>query len=401
MSELPRTNPYTPGAGTRPSVLAGRATQIALIQSLADQVEAGKQANPIIFTGLRGMGKTSLLYQARDLLRARGWLAGYYEVRRDVEPGTAIQTIVADSAQLSTGGLRRALATGAHSIGNFRLALGPTGFSFAVATKISDAAVDPFPELVAFLSRLGTDARANGVGVALLIDELQIFLKRDLALLVQALSALKEQPIVLIGAGLPYLASEMAKANTYAERFRYEEIASLNDGDAREAVESPAFNQGFFWDQDAVADLVAESSGYPYFLQLYASEAWVAAAAADAPTITAEHVRLAGNPVRKQLDAGLYAARYDRLSDREREYVDAMVQVLVSEREGGTIGVNAARVSSGKVAGLLGKPLNVVGPIRDRVIKKGIIYAPQYGVLEFSVPGFADYVARRSASGDI
>lgn len=409
MSDLTRINPYTPGAGTRPSVLAGRDSQIALIQSLADQVEAGKQANPIIFTGLRGMGKTSLLYQARDLLRARGWLAGYYEVRRDVEPGTAIQTIIADSAQLTTGGLRRALVGGAHRIGNFRLTLGPTGFSFAVTTKDPTATADPYPELVAFLSTLGADARANGVGVALLIDELQIFRKRDLALLVQALSALNEQPIVLIGAGLPYLASEMAKANTYAERFRFEEIASLNDGDAREAVESPAFHQGLIWERDAVADLVAESSGYPYFLQLYASEAWVAAA--NANTITAEHVRLAGDPVRRQLDAGLYAARYDRLSDREREYVDAMVQVLVADRlaapnelhpgQATTGSLSSARVSSGKVAALLGKPLNVVGPIRDRVIKKGIIYAPHYGVLEFSVPGFAEYVARRGAAGSV
>ena len=134
-------------------------------------------------------------------------------------------------------------------------------------------------------------------------------------------------------------------------------------------------------------------------------------AAANANTITAEHVRLAGDPVRRQLDAGLYAARYDRLSDREREYVDAMVQVLVADRlaapnelhpgQATTGSLSSARVSSGKVAALLGKPLNVVGPIRDRVIKKGIIYAPHYGVLEFSVPGFAEYVARRGAAGSV
>ena len=53
---MTRINPYTPGAGTRPALLAGRDAQIALIQSLADQVEAGRQANPIIYTGLRGMG---------------------------------------------------------------------------------------------------------------------------------------------------------------------------------------------------------------------------------------------------------------------------------------------------------------------------------------------------------
>lgn len=391
-----RINPYTPGAGTRPSVLAGRESQIALIRSIADQVEGGRQANPMIYTGLRGMGKTSLLYQARDLLRERGWLAGYYEVRRDVEPGVAIQSIVADSAELSAGGLRSALAAGGHRIGNMRLRLGPTGFSFELDAKVTPAAADPYSELLTFLRRLGTAARESGVGVALLIDELQIFRKRDLSLLIQALSALRDEPIVLIGAGLPYLAAEMAKANTYAERFRFETIDVLHDSEAAEAVIAPAFKQGTIWEPQAVDALVAESFGYPYFVQLYASETWVAAA--DARTITVEHVRAAEGPVRRQLDVGLYAARYDRLGDREREYVDAIVQVMAAED---TVGLRPARVSSGKVAAVLGKPLSALGPTRDRVIRKGIIHSPQFGMLEFSVPGFAEYVSRRRSAGNV
>lgn len=83
--------------------------------------------------------------------------------------------------------------------------------------------------------------------------------------------------------------------------------------------------------------------------------------------------------------------------------VDAMVQVMEAERAGAstTPGFRSARVSSGKVAALLEKPLNAVGPIRDRVIKKGIIHSPQFGTLEFSVPGFADYVSRRTAAGAV
>ena len=148
---------------------------------LADQVEAGRTGNPIVYLGLRGMGKTSLMYAARDLFRERGWLAGYFEVRRNVEPGVAVQTIVADSAQLSTGKLRAGLAAGGHRIGGMKLALSPAGFSFAVDAdkRAAGATADPFPALVAFLRALGADARANGVGVALLIDELQLFRKRD------------------------------------------------------------------------------------------------------------------------------------------------------------------------------------------------------------------------------
>ena len=395
---MPRINPYTPGAGTSPTVLAGRETQIMLIESLAAQVEAGRQANPIIYAGLRGMGKTSLLHRARDILLARGWLAGYYEVRRDVDPGVAIRTIVADSAQLSTGPLRTALANGGHRLGAMKLSLGPTGFGFAADTLPAgtDTGADPYPQLVSFLRQLGDSARKNGVGVALLIDELQIFQKRDLAVLVQALSAIKDSPIVLIGAGLPHLSSEMSKANTYAERFRYEEIDSLTDADARHAVFDPAFDQGVIWDDLALDMLVREAEGYPYFVQLYASETWVRAG--DEPRVTAGHVLAAESSVRRQLDVGLYAARYDRLSDREREYVDGMVEVMT---RAGTDAGRGRRVSSGEVAAVLGKTLNAVGQARDRVIRKGIVHSPQFGMLEFSVPGFADYVRRRSATAGL
>ena len=385
-------NPYTPGAGTRPALLAGRDSQTALVRNLADQVQAGRTANPLIYIGLRGMGKTSLLYAARDMFRERGWLAGYFEVRRNVEPGVAVRSIIADSAQLSTGKFHAALANGGHRIGGMKLTLGPAGFGFEVDADRQGVspATDPFPALVAFLRRLGADARAHGVGVALLIDELELFRKRDLAVLIQALSALGDEPIVLIGAGLPGLPADMAKANTYAERFRFEGIGPLHDPDAKEAVVSPAFRQGILWDKHAVSRIVTAAHGYPYFLQLYASEAWVAAEGAR--TITLDHVQASADAAQRQLNVGLYAARYDRLSDREREYVDAMAALMLPDVD---------RVSSGAIARNLGKSLSVVAPVRDRVIKKGIVHSPAFGMLEFSVPGFASYVVARSSTADL
>ena len=380
-------NPYTPGAGTSPALLAGRTAQIAVLRNLMDQVEAGRTGNPLIYVGLRGMGKTSLLYTAQDLLREQGWLVGYYEVRRSVAPGILVQNIIAGSAQFATGKLREALANGSHRIGGMKLTLGPAGFSFGIDTdRNEDTAVDPFLALVTFLRRLGSDARANGVGVALLIDEVQLFRKSDLALLIQALSALRGEPIVLIGAGLPGLPAAMAGANTYAERFRFEDIGTLSDEDAREAVVAPAFGQGVLWDDAATSILIDAAQGYPYFVQLYASEAWNVAGGAS--VITPEHVRESHEAVQQQLNIGLYAARYDRLSAREREYVDALAALMAT-------GLN--RVGSGAVAKELGKPLNTLTPVRDRVIKKGVVHSPVVGTLEFSVPGFASYVRKRTA----
>jgi hypothetical protein len=388
-------NPFTPGAGTRPSILIGREPQLALVSNLADLVEAGRPSNPVVFTGLRGVGKTTLLHEVGAELRSRGWLAGYYEVRRDVEPGAAVRSIVRDSADLTRGKLRKALSAGGHSIDGMTLTLGPAGFGFTVRSAgVRDEAADPYPELVRFLRVLGRDARQGGVGVALLVDELQVFRKRDVAVLVQALSALKDEPIVLIGAGLPYLASELSKANTYAERFRYELIDRLDQSDAAAAVVDPALNLGTTWADVALERVLELADGYPYFLQLYASESWDAAA--GAARIETEHVEAAIPAVRRQLDAGLYAARYDRLSEREREYVDTMVTVADAASATAPDPGGSPRVESGAVADRLDKSLSQLGTTRDRIIRKGIIHSPAYGQLEFSVPGFADYVRRRT-----
>ena len=398
---MARINPFTPGAGTRPPVLAGREAQLSLVRSIADQVEDGREPNTLIYTGLRGMGKTALLYEARDELRQRGWLAGYYEVRREVEPGSAVASIVAEGAHLAGGRIRKSLSDGIQRVGSAKLSFGPTGVGLEIAAKDASTAIDPYPELVALLKKLGDAAAQSGVGVALLVDELQVFRKRDLSVLIQALSFVREERIVLIGAGLPYLPSEMSKANTYAERFRYEAIDSLRDSEVRLAITGPAELEGVSWESAAVERVVALSFGYPYFVQLFASEAWITAG--DATSVTASHVDSAMDAVQRQLDAGLYAARYDRLSDTEREYVHAMVQAMRIEQSDQLVAVptRSERVGSGDVAAGLGKSINAVAPTRDRVIRKGVIHSPQFGLLEFSVPGFANYVSRRMASDDL
>lgn len=61
------------------------------------------------------------------------------------------------------------------------------------------------------------------------------------------------------------------------------------------------------------------------------------------------------------------------------------------------------RVRSGDVARTLDQTLTAVGPIRDRLVRKGLLHSPQHGVIAFSVPGFADYVPilRRSEIDDL
>ncbi len=49
---------------------------------------------------------------------------------------------------------------------------------------------------------------------------------------------------------------------------------------------------------------------------------------------------------------------------------------------------------SGDVAERLGKTTGQAGPVRDALIKRGLIYSPRWGSLAFTVPMFDEYVIR-------
>jgi hypothetical protein len=96
-------------------------------------------------------------------------------------------------------------------------------------------------------------------------------------------------------------------------------------------------------------------------------------------------VRVAEPLVARLLDNGLYATRYERASPSEREYLAAMARLMGPSE----------RARSGDVAKALDRSLSDLSPVRDRLIRKGVIHAPEAGVLQFSVPGFRQYVLRR------
>src|SRR5271163_2333202 len=68
-----RDNPYTPGAGRKPRTLAGRDQDLESFQSLVERLDAGAYERSLIYTGLRGVGKTVLLMEFDVLASEAGW----------------------------------------------------------------------------------------------------------------------------------------------------------------------------------------------------------------------------------------------------------------------------------------------------------------------------------------
>ena len=352
---------------------------------MRSQLEAGYASNSLIYVGLRGVGKTVLLKEIADRLGSAGWYAPYLELRR----GLAVDSALGAVADRFATRLR----PGAKLTRRVRQLLRRGGGLQVLgsgANVSSNRPVPAYDDLARVLATLAAAAREDGLGVALIVDELQAISLASLGALVHVVQDLRDRlPFAFIGAGLPHLPSYIAKAATYAERFRYEPTDNLHDQEARTAVREPAAAEAVSWDDDALAKVAAVAGGYPYFLQLYAFEAWEAAARAGAiQRITLADV-VAGEPVaQRQIEAGIYGARFEGATEAERKYLFAMSDLMDAEGD---------RVRSGDVARVLNRELSAVSPTRDALIRKGIVHAPEHGLLAFSIPGFQQYIVRRRA----
>jgi hypothetical protein len=383
-------NPYTPGVAKRPEAFTGRATQFAMIDSLADQLEAGYPAEDYVFHGLRGMGKTVFLREAADRLAQRGWLAGYYEVRRSDGPGQTIANVMMDVSERFDHAkwFTKTLKGIARSFGTVSLEFDTGAGTKSTLSVVPQASPrDELIDLRRVLTAIGTRAAKEGTGVVLMVDELQQMRQRDLEVLFQVSRSLESLPVAIIGAGLPTLPAAMASAGgSSSERFTFSKIDKLTTREARDAVTIPAAKFNVSYAPGAMERLLSLAERYPYFIQLYASETWRAAGnPSNRPgtIIELSHVETAIPEVRKRMDEGLYMSRFDRASVGERRYLVAMAEL--GDRD----------ISSGQVARRLDRKMTDLSPVRDRLIRKGLIHGTSAGRIDFSVPGFADYVRRR------
>ncbi|HET7173651.1 MAG TPA: hypothetical protein VFI30_05185 [Nocardioidaceae bacterium] len=163
--------------------------------------------------------------------------------------------------------------------------------------------------------------------------------------------------------------------------WRYEPVEHLDDALAARALIEPAAEESVSWDLAAVQHVVASAAGYPYFLQQFGQDTWNEAPGPDAITLTDARVGAAQG--RAALDAGFFRARWDRATRSEQHYLRAMAR----DGDGGS--------GSGEVANRLGRKVTSLGPTRANLIAKGLVYAPEHGMVAFTVPGMADFITRQ------
>lgn len=381
----PLLNPYRPGAGAPPPILAGREGELEAISTLLGRLQAGRGERSIVLTGLRGVGKTALLGAAEESAEELGWIAQGLEARSDLD----FRTALADRAWVilrrleQKGAVREALSRLTAMIRRIRLQDPTSGLELSLDVDSREKAVDLEADLVDLFRALGETARDTGTGVLFLLDELQQAEPQALEALCAALHDLSKRdlPLAVLIAGLPPLRGRLLSAKTYAERlFSYRELGPLPPAAAEAALAEPAraTDGGLEFDRAALEALLAACDGYPYFIQVYGHAAWQVAAGPRVGTGEAKEALRLGQ---RELDADLYAGRWERAGERAKGYMHAMA----------ALGDGA--VSSGAVADALGGH-RAVSPIRERLIDDGLIYSPSRGQVAFTVPGFADHIRR-------
>lgn len=381
-----RDNPYTPGAGRRPPCLAGRDADLEEFGSLIEVLTGGGAERSRIYYGLRGVGKTVLLLEFDLLAAEAGWAT------TDVQEVGSQPDFRSTFAQMASRLLRE--MSRKHRIKDrIERALGVVK-SFSAVTpggvqlKLEVDAVggvadsgDPEQDLVDLLREIGQIARAAGSGALFLIDEMHNLDTAALAAVCMAFQAVSRDglPVALVGAGLPDLRARLVQAKAYADRlFEYRELGRLRDPEAHRALVKPAATLGVDFEPDAAAAVVQLAAGYPYFLQEYGRELWNAAEDSPISMLDVDEVRTL---VSDRLALSFYGTRFDLATDAEQRYLAAMASL------------GDPPYATGEVSRAWGtEDQRRTSPHRESLMQKGLIWAPHRGVVDFTVPLFAEFV---------
>ncbi len=379
-------NPFRPGNGLVPPYLAGREGEIASFEkSLTTALSLPQN---LVVSGLRGTGKTVLLFEFEKICADREWL----HVRREFNPrlndvnqftfailSDLLMKVQGSSVMRKAKKRRIGFLPSSETVvnGNFieRLLSSHLG---TLEDRLEAILEEVYREII----------ESEYSGLVWLFDEFhtvedgKVKGHFPLSMLLEVVSHLQQKGCryFLILSGLPSLFPNLVKAKTYSERmFTVSRVGQLGTTDAKLAIRKPLEDTVYEFESKLVDVLVKETDGYPYFLQLYSFLL--------IDNLPGEKI---GRPdfvkmrpfILNRLDESFFAGRFDRTSNSERELLFKMIE-LDDEIE-----TSALRKSSKKSRG-------AINLILTRLMEKGIIYRVRRGAYSFTLPLFKEFLKRQ------
>lgn len=224
-------NPFAPGAGRQPKELVGREQELEIMDRIIARTKAGYSDRGLVYSGLRGVGKTVLLLRMKDMAASQGLITVRMEATgneaHDYELlfGGISKAILRERR----GTLRQKMLDSLKHVNEVSLELGVIKTSIGLGNEGKGISSDSL-RLEMMVEELCRELKKEGSGLFLFIDEFQVMSSDLMGTIIGLQHSMGQEdlPFYVIAAGLPNLPGVLTKSRSYAERlFQYKRIGVL------------------------------------------------------------------------------------------------------------------------------------------------------------------------------
>lgn len=366
-------NPFTPGFGSSPPILAGRDDLAALLGEALDS-HAGHPARASLYLGARGTGKTVMLNVAEDQARQRGWQVisedasgGLIErlLRTDIPQALEHVAPAADQHHL------QALTTPIGGI-EWRTTEGSYGFTHNIRTM---------------LTLLVDQCEQHGTGVMITVDELHARTVRldeldEFGNVAQHLIR-EGRALAVAVAGLPapthdrLLADDARRPITFFRRADRHHLDEVSLTATEEALRIPIVERGRDIDDNALLEAATATSGYPFMIQLVGFHIW--RQAGTSTQIDLDTARRGIDAAAHRIGQLVHGPALSDVSDVDRQFLIAMAY-------------DDGHSKIADIASRLGVDGNYANKYRSRLLRADMIVGAGRGRVDFTLPYFREYL---------
>ncbi|MCI8712062.1 MAG: ATP-binding protein [Ruminococcus sp.] len=383
-----KVNPYRPGAGLMPMYLAGRDEDISNIEQMFMASTMNVPTQSVIFSGLRGVGKTVLLNKLQKIAEDMDIFCRHIEIEERND-------FISQIATCSQAFLRKVSAKEKFkhliqkpldAIKSLVVSFDPNDSTFSLSLQDRELyqSANLTQSLMEVFTTIGETAFKSETPICFFIDEIQYMKEAELGALIAALHRTNQlgYPVMVVGAGLPKIYKMLSDEKSYSERlFLYEEIGTLTEGQSRKAIVEPAKRFGISYTDEAIDEIIRITKGYPFFIQQLCQ---IVYNNMKNEMIVRSDIEDSIPAFFKVLDTGFFKVRYERCSEGDKKFIFAMVRC----------GELPCTISN--IARQLDKNVKQISPTRAQLINKGIIYPVRHSELDFTVPEFSGFIQRTS-----
>lgn len=364
-------NPFTPGFGNSPPVLAGREDILAQFADALDD-GPGSMGRATLYTGARGTGKTVMLNEVGSIAAERGWVVVHETATPRFVTRLVTQhlpTLLAEHDPKAT----RSKLTGLTA----PLGIGGITWDSSNAHVVAAGLRNQLELLCDLLA-------GHDTGLLITLDEIHHRQTGELRDFFTALQHLIRdgREIAFAAAGLPSEVSDLLSDEvlTFLRRADRHVLGAVGAGEVertlRETVEAAGRSIG----PVACARAAAATGGYPFLIQLVGHHIW--RQHPDVAEITVDDVDTAIPAALRRMGALVHEQALKDLSHVDRSFLVAMA-------------TDDGPSKMSDIAARMGVDAKYAGVYRQRLLDAQMIESPERGMVAFALPYMRDYLRNR------